>query len=151
MPNIGRELTFGQPRISRKMKIGPLPHLFRDSRQLGAGASSVLVRRFRVRRRRLPIQVFAAFLVAHVGQHRPPQFAFFQTNAQFCQVGWEGFHVVIVVARVFLQILTRQLTRSPSLVEGMTQQVILGDARIQLLEEFFRGHTGSSSENEALL
>ena len=77
-----------------------------------------------------------ALLVAHVGQHRPPQFALLQAHPKRRQVRRKRFHVMVVVLRIFAQIVARQLARRPRLIKRMAEQVILSDARVQLLKEF---------------
>ena len=52
------------------------------------------------------------------------------------QVGGKRLHVMVVVLRILAQIVAGQLARRPRLVKRMAEQVILRDARVQLLEEF---------------
>lgn len=83
----------------------------------------------------LPESARSSFLVAHVGQHGPPQLAFIQAKGEPSQVARERFHMMIVVARILAQILARQLTRRPRPVERMAQQVVARNRCFQLLKK----------------
>ena len=81
--------------------------------------------------------VVAAFLVGQIGEHGAPQFAFFETHAEFRQIGGEGVYMVVVIPRIVAKIVARQLARAPGPVKGMAKQIERRDARVQLLEKFW--------------
>ena len=83
-----------------------------------------------------PSEPSDTLFVAHVGQHRAAQFAIFQAQSQRRQIRRKRLHMMVVILRILAQIVARQLPRRPRLVERMAEQVIFGDARVQLLEEF---------------
>ena len=45
---------------------------------------------------------------------------------------------MVIVLRILPQVVTRELARGPGLVERMAKQIVFGDARLELLEEFER-------------
>jgi hypothetical protein len=89
-----------------------------------------------------PRHIRGSFFVTHVGQHRSPQLTFVQPNREFSQVAGECFDVMVVLAGIFAEVLARQLTRRPRLVEWMAKQVVLGDRRFQLSEKLSAIHDG---------
>ena len=59
--------------------------------------------------------IVAALLVGQVGEHGAAQFAFFETHAEFGQIGGERVYVMIVVARILAEIVARQFARASRL------------------------------------
>ncbi len=47
---------------------------------------------------------------------------------------------MVVVARVVPKIFPSQFTRSPGFIERMAKQIVFGDSRVQLIEEFHSSH-----------
>src|ERR1700736_487124 len=117
-----------------------LPNLGRSSMPLEIAARSHALGEVEPELRvwnRVPARfAFHALLVAHIGQNGLAQFAILQPQPKSRQIGRERFDMVIVILRVFTQIVASQLSRRPGFVKGMAEQVILRDARLQLLEEF---------------
>ena len=70
----------------------------------------------------------------------PAQLAFVEANAEFGEIGGEGFNVTVIIAGVFAQIVAGKLSRAPRFVKGMAEQIVFGDAGIELLEKFLNFH-----------
>src|SRR5258708_1436160 len=66
-----------------------------------------------------------------------------QAPRELVQVRGKSFDVMKILVRVFEQVGTGQLAGGPGLIKRMAKQVILRDARIQLLKKFWGCHFAS--------
>ena len=90
-------------------------------------------------------RIWAALFVRQITQHCPSQLAVLQSHTQFCQISRERLYVMVIIQRIFPQVIARQFACAPCSVKRMTEQIKFGDVRVQLLEKILRRHELSLS------
>src|SRR6185312_6193706 len=81
-----------------------------------------------------------AQLIFHVRQNSAAQLAFFQPVREFSQVSRESVYMMKIVRSILTQIIAGKLAGAPGFVKRMAEQIVFGDAGVELLEEILSGH-----------
>jgi hypothetical protein len=75
------------------------------------------------------------FFIRPIGEHRLLKLAGVESGREFSEIGGKGRDVVIVVLGIVAEVVRGQLARAPGLIKRVAQQIVGGDAGVELTKE----------------